>query len=256
MILRPDRGNNSLYELNQILDVDREEYFVESHGSKLHAWMFRKPNSRTLVIVHHGNAGNILNRLFLAKAFLRAGTSVLLYDYRGYGKSTGPASLSGLDEDGIAAFDFAKTAFNYPVMINYGESIGSNVACTVDRQRPANALILQSGITSVPNVAQDGMILLRLYPDWLWPQPRFDNRILLAQSKTPLLVLHGQRDTMVPCSESQYLFDCAAATDKSFIKLPNCGHNNVGYYDQELFQKSITDFVGAHMGAGTQTRLP
>ena len=94
------------------------------------------------------------------------------------------------------------------------------------------------------------MIFLNLYPDYMWPQPHFDNRILLSQSKTPLLILHGERDKVVPASDSQRLFDSAAAADKVFIKLPNCSHNDVGRYDAELFQKAIADFVSKYIVKG------
>jgi uncharacterized protein len=243
IILRPDRNQSKLYATDRILDAPRQEYFFDSHGSKLHGWLFQKPHSNSIAIVHHGNAGNILNRLFLAKALITAGTSVFLYDYRGYGKSTGTPSLAGILDDGLAAFDFVKDKFAYPVIINYGESIGSGVACNVNAHRKTDALILQSGITSLPNVAKDGVILLRLYPNFMWPQPQFDNYVSLSHSKTPLLLLHGERDRLVPAAQSQRLFDCASTTDKNFVKLPNCGHNDVGFYDADLFQNAITDFV-------------
>jgi hypothetical protein len=246
VVLHPDSKDSELYKLEKIQDAPREELFIDSHGDKMHAWLFRKPHSHILVIVHHGNAGNILNRVFLAKAFIQAGASVLLYDYRGFGKSSGKQSLNGIAEDGIVAFDYAKNNFKYPVLINYGESIGSGVACIVDSQRKADALVLQSGIESLPHVAKDGIMVFKLYPDNMWPQPQFDNGALLAQSHTPLLILHGEKDTMVPWKHSQHLFDVAAARDKAFIKLPKCGHNDVGFFDADLFQKSITDFVAQH----------
>jgi fermentation-respiration switch protein FrsA (DUF1100 family) len=243
IVLQPDRQESSLYNTDKILGAKRQEFFIDSHGEKLHAWMFCKPGSKVLVIIHHGNGGNILNRLFLAKSFIQAGASVLLYDYRGYGKSSGELSPGYLPEDGLIVFDFAKNNFKYPITINYGESIGSGVACIVDKERKADALILQSGITMLPNVAKDGVAIFKLFPSFMWPQPQFNNCELLANSKTPLLVLHGERDKLVPCSHSQCLFDSAGTTDKAFIKLPNCGHNDVGYYDPDLFQKAVEDFL-------------
>ena len=255
VILRADCGRKSgAYNLDKILDGRRQEYYFDSHGNKLHGWLFQKPHSDVIVIVHHGNAGNILNRLYLARACLKAGTSVFLYDYRGYGKSSGNASLPGILEDGLAAFDFVKGKFGYPVIVNYGESIGSGVACNVDRHRESKALILQSGIKSLPGIVKDHVSIFNLYPDCVWPQPQLNNGVLLSQSTTPLLVVHGERDTVVPAGHSQYLFDCAAAADKTLVKLPNCGHNDIGYYDAELFQRAISSFICKHSTVGDPNR--
>ena len=246
IILRPDGGTSQLYEIDKILDAKREEYFFESGGNKLHGWLFRKPGSDIVVLIHHGNAGNLLNRLFLAKAFIQAGTSVFLYDYRGYGKSTGATSLNGIIDDGLAAFDFVKTQFHFPIVFNYGESIGSGVACAVNSKRNANGLILQSGIVSLPKVAKDGVFFLNVFPDNLWPNPRLNNYAAVSQTRTPLLLLHGVQDKIVPISQSEALLSGAASPDKLLVSLPNCGHNDVGDQDAQLFQSTIAAFVQKH----------
>lgn len=242
-VLRPDYQSTMTYTPQPIMGVMPQELTIESHGDKMHAWLFLVPNSKTVAIVHHGNAGNLLNRLDIAKAFINANASVLLYDYRGYGKSTGIASLNSILEDGLAAFDSAKTHIHCPVVINYGESIGSAVATYVDSKCNAQGLILQSGIASLPNVARNGIVLFLLYPDFIWPRPLLNNCDLLAQSETPLLLLHGSKDTLVPISNADLLFACAHAPDKSFIKLPDCGHNDVGVEDCQTYLDTIKSFV-------------
>jgi alpha-beta hydrolase superfamily lysophospholipase len=243
IVLRPDRNDSKLYAIDKILDGKREEYYFDSRGSKLHGWLFRKPGSTAIVVVHHGNAGNIVHRLHIAKACLTAGASVFLYDYRGYGKSGGTATISGILEDGLAAEDFILANLQFPVTINYGESIGSAVACHVNASGKANALILQSGIASLPHVAKDGVAMLNVYPDLIWPQPQLDNCLLLSKSKVPLLLMHGERDKIVPASNSGLLFGASAAPSKTMIKLPHCGHNDVGHFDPDLYQNAISQFV-------------
>lgn len=243
VVLRPDYQPTVDYAVGPIMGVKPQDLTIESQGDKMHAWYFPVPNSKTIAIVHHGNAGNLLNRLEIAQAFINAHTSVLLYDYRGYGKSTGTASLNSILEDGLRAFDFARAEFKYPIVINYGESIGSAVATYTDSRRKADGLILQSGIASLPNIARNGTILFFLYPDFIWPRPLLDNCALLAQSTTPLLLIHGIRDTLVPVSNGELLYACAKSQDKTFVKLPNCGHNDVGVENCDLYSDAISSFV-------------
>jgi len=243
IVLRPDYQPDLTYSPQPILGISPKETSIISGQSKMHAWLFPVPKSKTLVLVHHGNAGNLLNRLFIAEACIQAGASVLLYDYRGYGKSQGVAALENLLADGLVAFDFVKNNYQYPVVINYGESIGSAVATYVDSQRQANGLILQSGIASLPKVARAGIVLLSLYPDFIWPPPLLDDQTLLSQSKTPLLLIHGERDTVVPINNSSLLNTSAKAADKSFIRLPDCGHNDVGLNDRNLYLEAISSFI-------------
>ncbi|MBX9771338.1 MAG: lysophospholipase [Candidatus Obscuribacterales bacterium] len=243
IVLRPDYQGTLDYTATPILGIKPEDISIDSHGDKMHAWLFQVPKSKSIVLVHHGNAGNLLNRLFIAETLIKEKASVLLYDYRGYGKSTGQTSLNNILQDGLAAFDFLKSHYSYPVVINYGESIGSAVASFVDNQRKSAGLILQSGIASLPHVARDGMVMLSAYPDFIWPAPHLDNCALLSKSQTPLLLLHGSRDKLVPISNSDMLFASSASPDKSFIKLPDCGHNDVGIYDCAIYSKAIAGFV-------------
>jgi uncharacterized protein len=243
IVLRPDYQPTRDYTPQPINGITPQDLLIESHGGKMHAWYFHVPNSKTIALVHHGNAGNILNRLAIAQAFINAQSSVLLYDFRGYGTSTGVATLNSILEDGLAVFDYVKTEYRYPIVINYGESIGSAVATNTDSQRTAQGLILQSGIASLPNVARNGIVLFFLYPDFIWPRPLLDNCALLAKSTTPLLIIHGTKDTLVPISNGELLNACAKSPNRTFVKLPDCGHNDVGIENCDLFLDAIGGFV-------------
>ncbi len=247
MILRPDTNDSELYKVDKILDVPREEVTFESNGNKLYGWLFLKKGSKVLVVFHHGNAGNILNRLSFVKALIQAGASVFIYDYRGYGKSGGKSnSLDALHEDGLAAFDFAKTKCDLPVIVNFGESIGSTVACYVDSQRKADALILQSGLVSLPAVARSTFPIFTLYPDVIWPKPFLNNLELVSTSTRPLLLMHGLRDKLVPPQHSEMLLQADKSSDKKYVQLPTCGHNDIGFYDSELYQSTLNEFFANH----------
>lgn len=245
VVLRPATGMSQWYTIDSILNIKREEFYFKSRsGEKLHGWLFRVPGTSRIAVVHHGNAGNLTNRLFLAKNLIEAGTSVFLYDYRGYGLSGGQPTLSGLSEDGLSAHDFVNRRLGFPAesIIVYGESIGSAVACRVAAARPNAALILQSGICCLPQVARDKMIFLQAYPIWVFPQPHFDNLAIIKQLREPVLFLHGEKDTLVSWRQSQELFD-SAREPKTFVRLPDAGHNDVGDVNSKEYLEAVRSFV-------------
>src|SRR5262249_13468002 len=182
VVLRPF-GPDEHYDAVRKIPTCKEYFIPNAHGDKLHAWFFRIPAAKKLVIVHHGNAGNIIHRLYLANAAIMCGAAVLLYDYRGYGLSTGKPSLAGLSEDGSAVYDFATGPLGFAAnqIVNFGESIGTGVACRLASTKPSAGLILQSPVASLPAVARAGVFVFRAYPDIAFPQPHFDNLSEIAR---------------------------------------------------------------------------
>lgn len=247
--LRPDRSTSApLYSLNKILNASREEFFfAAATGEKLHGWLLRTPGSDHVVIVHHGNAGNILNRLFIAKHLIQHGSAVFLYDYRGYGKSDGKADLSHLTEDGLSAYDFVSKNLKFAHIVNYGESIGSHVAAATSRDRPCDGVILQSGISSLPAVAKNGPFFMSFYPEVIFPKPYLDNLAVLPTLKMPKLIMHGEKDSLVPFNHSAALYACAPEPRK-LVKLPSCGHNDVGGKDEKIFDDALSQFLDSLYG--------
>jgi len=245
LVVRPARGPNEFYKIEGIMGVPRQQfYFSNENGDRLHGWFFRTPDAKKLVIINHGNAGDLTNRLFLAKHLILSGTQVFLYDYRGYGLSSGKAHLGDLGKDALAAYDFIseKTGVKPEDVILYGESIGSGATSQVARQRKVGALIYQSPIDSLPSVAKAGFAILKLYPDWVFLKPHYDNVAYLSGPHPPLLIIHGQIDTLVPIANALHLFN-KASQSKSMVVLPNCGHNDVGVLDAEKYSQSLKGFI-------------
>ena len=246
IVLRPEGPNGpaaNLYALDKILNSKREEYFFPAaNGQKLHGWLFRTPGSDKVVLVHHGNAGNILHRLFIAKHCIQTGASVFLFDYRGYGKSEGNIAVTNLPEDGLAAYDFVHNTLKFNHIVNYGESIGTAVATQVSKERPCDGAIIQSGLCSLPAVAKDGIFFFHAYPDFIFPAPHFSNLEMIGDIHKPLLIVHGMQDKQVPYQHGQKIF-ARANEPKRLVLLPGCGHNDVGLNDEALFQKSLQDFM-------------
>lgn len=253
VILRPE-GKSDLYNI-QIKNKE-DVTFANRNGDTLHAWLFRSPGSNRIALVHHGNAGNLTNRLLIARDFLQMGISVFLYDYRGYGASTGKATVAGLAEDGQAAYDYitGKLGYRAQNIIVYGESIGTAVACRTALDRPCKAIILQSGLCSLPRVAYDGVCWLRLYPDWIFPEPRFDTASIISSFAQPVLFIHGAKDKLIPCHHSRDLFALASSPDKELVILPNAGHNDVQGLDEPVYFAALSRFINKISGGSTPVK--
>lgn len=231
--------------VSNIAGVKKDDVFVAvgKENTKVHGWFFRVPGAKKLVIINHGNAGNVSNRKHLVADFLETGTSVLVYDYRGYGRSEGSASVGNICEDGLAVHDYAEKqlGFSPENIIEFGESLGCAVACNTSKFRHCGGLILLSGFSSLKKISGEKMLLLRAYPTALFPKPLLDNLVVVEGKHPPLLLVHGELDSTVPPSHSRLLFE-HATEEKRLVMLPNSGHY-VAPEDRELFMQALRPFL-------------
>jgi len=228
-------------------------FFTNANHDKLHAFLWRVPGAKKIVIYHHGNAGNIANRGPAAAAILAIGASVFAYDYRGYGKSTGEATLEGLLDDGTAAYDYVRNELKYAPddIVNYGESIGAGVACNAASKRPTGGLILQSGIPSLPIVGRDHFAFLRPYPDFFFPSPRMDNVALVHGIHCPIVVINGAKDTTVTVEMAHLIYNNANEPKQLFI-LKDSGHNSIlSGDDLRVYIKAVRTVIGGTTSGAT-----
>jgi fermentation-respiration switch protein FrsA (DUF1100 family) len=245
ILLRPEVGSTERYDRAVIAGIKRTDIAIPTaDGKQMDAWLFQAPNSTKIAVVNHGNAANIAYRLHIAQALLKAGCSVLMYDYRGYGKSTGSATMNGILEDGITAYDYVRNTLKYDDkhILLYGESIGSGVTCHVMSLRRCLGVIIQSGLASIPSTAKAQIPLLAMYPDIVFAQPHFANAAALSKIHVPILLIHGKLDHTVAPGESAKMY-ATANEPKTLVWLEHCGHNDVGDKDSQLFHESIENFV-------------
>ena len=210
-------------------------------GVRLHAWYLPVPNPRWTVLVSHGNGGNVSHRLDRALLLqARLGASVLLYDYRGYGRSEGSPDEAGTYRDARAAYQWlvrhGKTRVDRLVL--FGESLGSAVALDLALSKPAAALVLESPFTSVPDMART-TIFLPLAP---LVRTRYDNLAKVVRLRIPLLVLHGDHDGVVPFALGRRLFE-AAPEPKRFYAIPGADHNDTYLVGGEAYWKAVASFL-------------
>jgi pimeloyl-ACP methyl ester carboxylesterase len=192
-------------------------------GERLHGWWI--PAAAPAighVLLCHGNAGNIGDRVVHAALLTAAGFDVLSFDYRGYGRSTGRPDEHGTYLDARAARDALLRQEGVDEVIYLGESLGGAIALALACEHPPTGLILQSTFTSVRAMAR---LHYPFIPRALVPEAYPSLRIV-RDLRTPLLVLHGSEDSIVPLMEGEALFE-AAPEPKRIEVFAGAGHNDM-----------------------------
>lgn len=197
-----------------------------SDGVNINAWFVPAPDARGVVLFCHGNAGNIGHRLDSIRIFRDLGLSVLIFDYRGFGRSEGRPSEAGTYLDVRAAWDFLveEKGVEPGRIIIFGRSLGGAVAgylaAQLGREKAPGALILESTFTSLPDMAA------RLYPflpvRWL-AKYSYNTLGRLGDIHAPVLVVHSPDDEIIPYAHGQALY-AAAPEPKMFLEISG-GHN-------------------------------
>ena len=203
-----------------------EEVWLDTaDGERLHAWWVPHPEARATVLFSHGNAGNISHRLESLELFNELGVSVLIYDYRGYGRSTGRPDEAGLYLDGETALDWLENSrgLRPQRLVQFGRSMGAAVAARLAERRGARCLVVESAFTSVPDRGAE--LYWWLPVRWL-ARIEMDTRRAVADSSAPVLVVHSRDDEIVPFAHGRRLLD--AAGDRGRL-LEIRGDHNTGF---------------------------
>ncbi|MBT5264118.1 MAG: alpha/beta hydrolase [Rhodospirillaceae bacterium] len=231
-------ANTSLPDKVQAGVSDFSEVRVTTaDGLNLLGWYRPAPESRPVVVIFHGNAGHIGHRGYKARGLADAGYGVLLASYRGYGGNPGRPSESGLIADGRAWLDHLEhEGIAARSIILYGESLGTGVAVSMAAERETGAIVLEAPFTSILEIARKRYWFVPVA--WLLKDP-FDSMARIAKVTAPLLILHGERDDLIPVTHGRQLF--VAATEPKTLKLyADSGHNDV-FDDNSL--SDITAFL-------------
>jgi uncharacterized protein len=199
--------------------------FQAADGTQLHGWYVPKEHARAAIVFCHGNGGNITHRIdSLEMLHGRVGASVLIFDYRGYGRSEGKPSEEGVLADARAARKWlaARENITEADVVLLGESLGGAVAVDLAARDGARALVLESTFSSLADVAAHHYPFL---PVRLAMRSRFDAAAEIGGYRGPLLMAHGDADTIVPIQFGRRLF-AAANEPKQFLVLPGHDHND------------------------------
>lgn len=216
-------------------------WFPSADGTKLFGWYVESTAANAVVLWCHGNAGNIIHRLENLRELYRLGLSVFLFDYRGYGRSQGRPSEEGLYQDAIGAYDYLTRTrmIRADRIVFFGRSLGASVAAEAAAQKPAAALILESPFPSVEAVAKFHYGGLPLH--WLLgAEFRLIDR--LPQLSLPKLVIHGDRDEVIPMELGRQVFD-AALPPKEWYVIQGADHNNTYQIGGVTYFRRVGEFI-------------
>jgi fermentation-respiration switch protein FrsA (DUF1100 family) len=215
----------------------QDVWMTARDGIRLNAWWFPKAGSRFATLFLHGNAGNVTHRIDHAHAINRAGSAVLVLDYRGYGKSNGHPTERGLCLDADAAYNKLLQLGYAPRQIVFqGESLGSAVAVELASRRRCAGVILESPFASLGDMA--AKVLPMLGPLVVHG---FNTRTAIRRVHTPVLVIHGDADEIVPFSQGEAVF-AAANSPKEFWRIPGARHNDLLYIAGDQYMARLRAF--------------
>ena len=213
--------------------------FVTADGVRLHGWWIPATDSRGVLLFMHGNAGNVSHRLASIELFHALGLDVMIFDYRGYGRSEGSPTERGTYRDARAAWDTLLARGIPPGrIVLFGRSLGGPIAATLATEVAPAGLIVESTFTSAADLAAS------LYP-WLPARAllrhRYDTRDRLRERTCPLLIVHSEEDELIPYSHSLALY-ADAREPKSLLTI--AGMHASGFFTTgESYRKGLDDFL-------------
>jgi alpha-beta hydrolase superfamily lysophospholipase len=220
---------------------DCEEVWIETDdGELLYAWYLRAKKPVASALYCHGNTGNLTNPAHLMRHLLDSGINILLFDYRGYGRSTGTATMSGVIDDTLAAARHHEQIRpkNLPTIL-YGFSLGGAIAAQVMPRHPFDGLILQSTFTSLTDVAK---IAFPRLPMHLVSGTGFDTLRAIRDFNVPLLVLHGTEDPACPCWMADALY-AACGSSKKILRVNGGLHKDLWERDTTAMLDAVRTFA-------------
>jgi hypothetical protein len=209
-------------------------WFETLDGLRIHGWYLKHERPQAVILYAHGNAGNITHRARVAvRLHEKFDASILLFDYRGYGRSEGTPSIDGLYRDARAARDYlSEREQTKPTdIVLMGRSLGGAIAVELAAEDGARGLVLESTFSSLREVAGSH------YPKFLvnlLVADRLDSLSSIARFAGPLLISHGTADQTIPLAHGRQLFE-AANEPKAFVQIAGGDHNDPQsehYYDE------------------------
>jgi len=205
---------------------------------RLHGWFIARSENHLVTLFLHGNSGNITDHYVHFREITAAGSSILMIDYRGYGKSSGIPSEKGLYSDAEAAYKYLlETGYRPEEIIVYGQSLGTAVAVDLASRRRCGALVLEAAFTAARNVA--GTVLPIIGPLFV---RTFNSRRKISRVHTPILFIHGADDQIVPLRLGQALF-ALAPEPKIFWTVHSAGHDDIIETAGPVYQQRLRSFL-------------
>lgn len=226
---------------NQLPAGMQERFIPTADGQRLFCYWLPRPRSEWAIAYFHSNSGNIGQHVPILNRLAGMGFNVLGVDYRGFGKSSGRPSESGIYKDGRAALTFLVEGqgFKMSQVVLMGVSIGSCVALELASNEPVGAVVLVTPPTSGKAVVQaTGHDFLAWFIGDV-----FDNLSRIGRIRSPLLIISGSADETTPAKMGRRLYE-KAPSPKQLVVIPGAHHNDIASFAPDIYWRALGKFLG------------
>jgi len=193
-------------------------------GERVIVWYVPPREGKPVFLYFHGNGASLRWRVDRFRALIADGSGLVALSYRGYGGSSGRPTEPGLIADAAAAYRFAVARVPAERIVLWGESLGSAVAIALAAEHPVGRVVLESAFTSAADV---GAQAYRFVPVRLLMKDQFRSDLRIGKVTAPVLLVHGEDDTVVPIALGEKLYRLIEAP-KRFVRVAGAGHNDLG----------------------------
>ena len=225
--------------LNDEIRFSYKEIFIKTDENiKLKSWFVKKDLKKfKTILLFHGNAGNLFNRVYKLNELNKLDLNILLISWRSFSGNKGKPTEKNLYHDAEKVVKWLNTqGLNNKDIVLYGESLGTGVATELASKNNFGGIILESPFTSMVETAK---IYYPYLPVNLLLKDRFNSKNKIKDIKTPILIMHGKKDNVVPQKMGLELFE--KANEPKFKYFPENDDHMMEYNDQLL--KNIKLFI-------------
>ena len=235
----PESFNNNTFTLNnQTVETD--------DGMTINTWHFIRDDAQATVLYFGGNGFLMVKSRPLIEAYSKMAVNLVMFDYRGYGLSSGEPSVDGVHSDARRMYSHANALadnLSIPLFI-HGHSMGSFISAYTAEREEVAGYILESPVSEVSGWTK------KLVPWLLRPFVRFDidsnitsqnNLERVSSITSPLLVIGGTKDMITPFEMAEDLYNASSSSDKQLVSIEGGNHNDLPYFDE--YAKSIERFI-------------
>lgn len=222
--------------------MEYEETTLPVDGFQTKVWLLPVPQARGVILFSHGNAGNMSNRRSEVEVLRGLGMSVCMYDYGGYGQSSGDPSETRCYADARAVWGWLtkEKGFSPDKIVLYGHSLGGGPTAQLATEVKPGGVVLESSFRSIAAVAQ---ATYPVYPCRLLVRHRFDNESKMSAIHAPLMVIHSRNDEIIPFPQGQTLFE-KGNEPKRFLETHG-GHNTGFLESLDIYNPAWRQFLDA-----------
>ncbi len=218
-------------------------YVTPEEGESTHGWYVETPaeeSARGVILFSTGNAGTIADRMFSIRHFVDLGFDVLIYDYGGFGHSSGRPSERRIYADVQAMWDYLTIERDIPPerIALFGRSLGSGASVELATREEPRAVILESAFLSIPAVART---IFPFFPTNLMVRHRFDNEAKIEALTMPKFFIHSPGDEIIPYEQGRALYDMAPEP-KQFLEIEG-GHNDGFIISTRDYEAGLANFL-------------